>query len=140
MNSVIGERKMILDFLKKYSSIVYTVFGLNLLSILLFTRFYLHKSILSNCIIFCLTVIFWSLLWILSHQFNKAKCENTDTGFIAEGNIIMFYIFSVCTSVMFFINPEDYSVFGEVPFLCLADISCRIFFSKKYNISGCWFK
>ena len=129
---------MILDFLKKYSRIFYIIFGINLASILFVTKYYLHVSIISHSLTFLITTLFWCLLWIVSHKIHKSeniRCSNR-----TEGNILLAFAFSTYATIIFFSDSTEKLYFGEAPFFFLSDIFCTIFFAKKYNIQGCWFK
>ncbi len=42
--------------------------------------------------------------------------------------------------LLFFINPAENEGLSPIPFFALPYVFWCIYFSRKYNVSGCWFK
>ncbi len=91
---------MILDFLKKHWKIVFSVLGMDLLSILIVTKFYLHESIMFNLGLF---VFMFILMTLITFAFRKfIRLDGGRESPRVEGNILICLGASVYATTAFF--------------------------------------
>ncbi len=129
---------MILDFLKKHWKIVFSVMGVDLLSILIVTKFYLHESIMFYLGLFVFVFVFMETVQIIFSRFIQRDGDRVSPR--VEGNILISLGVSVYATTAFFINPAENEGLSSIPFVAFPYIYRCIFFARKYNVSGCWLK
>ncbi len=129
---------MILDFLKKYWAIIYSILGADLLGIIIVTKIYLHKSIKLHLGLFAFMLAVMMIIRVIFNKFIDKKIPKVSIR--VEGNMLIVLAGALYSSIKFFANPTENVDFGSAPFFLLPYIFWCIFYARKYNICGCWFK
>lgn len=123
---------MILDWLKKYYSVFFIVMSLDLFLCLILDCGRRQYFAILIIVPFC---IFHFILYLFFKFISPRK--------MPPAMEIMLFLDVICflmNSIKFFVSPRENFIYGEGNCILFAAFFSAISCTKKFNISGSWFK